>query len=45
MNVIISGLEPYTGGTLQEKIVTYLTTVIGITDEEIASIRNIFLEE
>lgn len=44
LNVIISGLEPYAGETLQEKIVTYLTTVIGVTDAQIASIRNIFLE-
>ena len=45
LDALISGLEPYAGDTLQEKIVTYLTEVIGITDAQIASIRNIFLED
>lgn len=45
MEILIRGFEGYTGDTLQEKILTFLKTDIGITDEQIQSIRDIFLEE
>ncbi|MBQ9415067.1 MAG: tyrosine-protein phosphatase [Clostridia bacterium] len=42
---ICSGLEKVEGNTLQEKIVNYLTNTVGVTAEEIAQIRAIYLTD
>ena len=44
MDALFLQLESYDGQTLQEKIISYLTTTVGVTQEQIASIQSIFLE-
>ena len=44
MDSLLMQLNAYKGDTLQEKIIDYLTTTVGVTPEEIASIQSIFLE-
>ena len=44
MDPLLLQLNTYKGNTLQEKIIDYLTTTVGVTPEEIASIQSIFLE-
>lgn len=44
MDTVLMQLGGYEGDTLQEKIINYLTTTVGVTQEEIASIQSIFLE-
>jgi protein-tyrosine phosphatase len=44
MDIVFMQLKHYEGDTLQEKIINYLTTTVGVTQEEISSIQSIFLE-
>ncbi|MBQ9929294.1 MAG: tyrosine-protein phosphatase [Oscillospiraceae bacterium] len=43
MDALFLLLDPYEGDTFQEKVINYLTTTVGVTPEEIASIQSIFL--
>lgn len=44
MDTVFMQLGAYEGDTLQEQIINYLTTAVGVTQEEIESIQSIFLE-
>lgn len=44
MEVVVNGLQPYAGDTLAEKVVTFLKEAVGVTQQQIDSIRAIFLE-
>lgn len=44
MDTVFTQLGAYEGDTLQEQIINYLTTTVGVTQEEIESIQAIFLD-
>ena len=43
MDALFLLLNAYEGDTFQEKVIQYLTTTVGVTPQEIASIQSIFL--
>ena len=45
LNGIYGGFEGTNGDTIQDKIVNYLVGEVGVTNEQIESIRTIFLED
>ncbi len=45
LNGVYNGLDSYTGSTINEKIETFLIESVGVTQEQIESIREIYLEE
>lgn len=42
---VVSMLEPYEGDTVNQKIVSFLVKDVGVKEEEIEAIREIFLED
>lgn len=45
LNSIYGGLEGYEGDTINEKIEDFLVNTVGVTEEQIERIRNVFLED
>ena len=45
LEIIMDGLNAYEGDSLSQKIVSYMITEVGITEEQIQSIRDIYLTQ
>ena len=43
LEIVVNGLQAFAGDTLQEKIVSFLKEAVGITEDQLQSIRDIFL--